>query len=93
MLHLYIGNRLADDIQCPSRPLFFIGHSLGGIAIKEVRSLLQLSFNCLHSLELLAVFLITLSFSSLISSNHCLSEAFRLFTMGTEIGAIMQADN
>ena len=26
----------AKDIQDPTRPLFFVGHSLGGIVIKEV---------------------------------------------------------
>lgn len=37
MSDLYIGLHHAKRSQDPSRPLFFIGHSLGGIVIKQVR--------------------------------------------------------
>ena len=40
MLDFCIGLPHAKDSQDHSRPLFFIGHGLGGIVIKEVRCVL-----------------------------------------------------
>ena len=40
-MKLYITPVYAKHSQDPSRPLFFIGHSLGGIVIKQVRCIPQ----------------------------------------------------
>lgn len=40
-MNLYVDFCYANFSQDPSRPLFFIGHSLGGIVIKQVRHILK----------------------------------------------------
>ncbi len=74
MLDVCIGPHHTNHSQDPSRPLFFIGHSLGGIVIKSVRCVPYIAGQ-------LGAFLALFSSSSLRVgtpfSGRCLAELLR----------------